>query len=124
VLLLSVYKEDITVIWFGFFAALIAFSGSSFVLGWHIAFLTLIGFISCHMREKLNLESNFAKLLLVFSGVLIHNLILLFISNFDNMGWLLLKQVIPGAIYTSVIAWIFFLFKADSFSVQKVKSIF
>lgn len=124
VMLLSVYKSDLVVIWFGFFAAIIAFSGNSFVLGWHIAAVTLVGFVSCHLRERLNLDSTYAKLLLVFGGVLVHNIILLLFSNFDSFTQLMLIKVLPGAVYTSIIAWIFFLLIEENITMQKVKSIF
>ena len=86
--------------------------------------MAAIGLTACYIKERLNLDSLYAKLLLILGGVFIHNLILLFMSGVDEMILLIFINVIPGAVYTTVIAWIFFLIKDGKISYQKVKSIF
>ena len=123
-LLLSLYKLDITVAWFGFAAGIIAFSGSSFVLGWMVLIMVIIGYLSSYIKERLNLDSFYSRLLLILGGVFIHNMIILLLSHTDNFVLLIFTKVIPGAIYTTVIAWIYFLFKEGKITTRKVKSIF
>lgn len=124
ILLLSFYKSDLTVIWFGLAAGIVAFTETENMLGWHTAAICIIGYIACNLKVRLNLDSIMARLLMILGGVFIHNLILLIFSGLDNFLILLLRSVIPGAVYTTVIAWIFFLFKDGKITFNKVKTIF
>jgi hypothetical protein len=65
-----------------------------------------------------------SKLLLVFAGVAVHNIVVLAMSRGDAVLLLLATRALTGAIYTSIIAWIFFLFSEGKITFQKFKAIF
>ena len=66
-LLVAIYKSEITVLWFGFFAGLIGYLGIFEFFGWQVLLMTLIGVFAFHIKERLNLESMFARMSLLFA---------------------------------------------------------
>lgn len=124
VLLVGLYKSELDACWFGFMVGLVAYAGATSALGWHALVMAGLGYLTFHLRAKVNLESLYSKLLLVFCGVLVHNAVTLIISGSDGAFYLMATRVLPGAVYTSVVAWIFFLFKEGRITFQKFKAIF
>ncbi|MFQ5452831.1 MAG: hypothetical protein ACE5D6_01430 [Candidatus Zixiibacteriota bacterium] len=124
IVLATFYKSELVVCWFSFLIGLIAYTADFHIIGWQVVMMVIIGFIAFHIKEKLNLDSLYAKLLLIFGGVLFHNIISLVLSNSDQFFYLFLSKAITGAIYTTIIAWFFFLFKEGKITFQKFKSIF
>ena len=109
VLLTAFYKTELTTIWFSFFVGLVTHVGTGSVLGLHLLLLCLLGVAAFHLKEKLNLDSLLARLLLILGSSFVYGLILLLIGGTD--GWIetILLQIIPGAFYTTFVGWIFFL---------------
>lgn len=124
VVLVAVYSSETTAAWFGFWAGIVAFAGVPAVLGWHGLVLALIGIASFHIRGRLNLDSQRSRLLLVTGGVLAHNLISFIIDSHELLWWAMTLNILVGALYTGLLAWIFFLFKDRRISTQKVRSVF
>lgn len=124
VLLVGLYKSELDACWFGFMVGLVAYAGSSSMVGWHALVMAGIGYLTFHSRAKINLESLYSRLLLVLCGVILHNVVVLIISGSDGFLYLLATQAITGAVYTSIVAWIFFLFKEGKITFQKFKAIF
>lgn len=124
VVLVAIHKTEITAVWFGSLAGLVAYIGMGSFLPWQVIILGLIGLLTFHFKERLNLESIFAKVLLLFCAVLVHNIILMIKEL--NSGYLtyFAQYALTGAVYTTVIGWIFFLFKDERITVKKIKSIF
>jgi len=125
VLTVAVYKPELVAAWFGFAAGLVLAAGSPDLLGWHALWLTGLGTVAFHAREKLNLDSLYARLLLVVSGVMVHNLLVL-ITSFRTVDfwYSLVTAALPGAVYTTLIAWLFFLFKEGHITWAKVRALF
>jgi rod shape-determining protein MreD len=124
VLLVAVYKPELVAVWFGFAAGLVVAAEEPGMLGWQALALTAIGLAAFHVRERLNLESLYAKLILILAGVLLHNIAIILLRGGEGFFFLLLVSAFPGAVYTMVIAWIFFLVKEKKITLQKVKAIF
>jgi len=124
VLGVSLYKKEITAMWFGFMVGLVLSSGNPHQMGWFALMYGGLGLVSYQVRERLNLESLYAKLLLVFGGVLVVNVLTLFTSGTDGFLQRLLRVAFVGAVYTTVIGYVFFLFKEGVITYKKIKSIF
>jgi cell shape-determining protein MreD len=125
VLMVALYKDDVPAVWFGFFAGLVAAAGGPpDQLGWQALIMATLAAVGFFVRERLNLDSLRARLLVILIGVLLHNLISLALSRSD--GWLvyLFSYVLAGAIYTTILAWLFFLVKEGQLTVEKIKAIF
>jgi cell shape-determining protein MreD len=125
VLIVSLYKDDVTAVWFGFFAGLVAASGGPpSQLGWQALIMAAFAAVGSLVRERLNLDSLRARLLVILIGVLLHNLINLALSRSD--GWLVFvfSYALAGAVYTTILAWLFFLGKEGRLTAEKIKTIF
>jgi rod shape-determining protein MreD len=124
VILVAVYKREMAAMWFGFCTGLVAFAGIPETFGWHALVLALIGLAAYHVRERLNVESLMAKLLLVAGGVLLHNIASLIIYQTDAFWLRLVINAVTGTVYTTIIAWLFFLLKEGRITAEKVRAIF
>jgi cell shape-determining protein MreD len=125
VLTVALYKNEVTAVWFGFFAGLVAGAGGPpALLGWQALIMAVLAAAGSFVRERLNLDSLRARLLVVLIGVLLHNLISLALSRSDGWPVFLFSYVLAGAVYTTVLAWLFFLVKEGRLSAEKIKAIF
>ncbi|MFZ5980010.1 MAG: hypothetical protein ACOYVF_05205 [Candidatus Zixiibacteriota bacterium] len=123
VLMVALYKTEVISIWFGFAAGLVLASGAPKFMGWHALILAFIGLTGFSIRERLNLESLYTRLLFVFVGILLHNIILMVIQA-DEYFYQLWFNAVFGAVYTVFIAWLFFLVKDGIITFKKIKSFF
>ena len=124
VLLVGLFKSEVDSCWFGFVVGMVAFAGLTATMGWHALIMAVIGYFAFHIRAKINMDSLYSKLLLVFAGVAIHNVVVLIMSKSDSIFLLLATQALPGAVYTMVIAWVYFLLKEGTITFQRFKAIF
>lgn len=122
--LVSLYKSESTVMWFGFFGGLMVSAGNPSAVGWHALSLALIGLVAVELRARLNLDSLMAKLLLIAAVVLIHNIASLVIAQTGNLFWELLLVCLPGTLYTVSIGWVFFQIKEKRITTEKIKANF
>ena len=124
VVAVALYKSETTAVWFGFFVGLVAGMSTPGLFGWYALLTALLGGAAFRVRERLNLDSLVSKLLLVFGGVLVYNIILMAISHPGGFFYLLGTSVVPGAVYTAIVAWVFFLFKEGRITTRKIKAMF
>ncbi|MFH1374647.1 MAG: hypothetical protein ABII79_12705 [bacterium] len=124
VLVVGIYKRELVVVWFGFAAGLVLVPERPDVLGWHALVLAAVGLATFHIRERFNLESLYSRLVLIFGGVLLHNVLVLMINGGHSLAHLCLVSALPGAVYTAAIGWLFFLFKEGKITYRKIRSLF
>lgn len=124
ILLVSYYKSEITCAWFGFLAGLVVAAGQPGIMGWSGLIFASIGVSAYHLQTKMNLESMYAKLLMILGGVLTANLLLLFLVGTDSFFVRIITVSLPEAIYTTLFGWLFILVKEGHLTFTKIKSIF
>jgi rod shape-determining protein MreD len=124
VVLVALYKTEMIAVWFGFLVGIVLGAGNPAMIGWHAFALSVLGLVAFHISERLNLESLFARMLLVFGTVFIHNLLKLLIDQTDGLFYLFWTSVITGAVYTTVLALLFFSVKERKITVQRLKAFF
>jgi rod shape-determining protein MreD len=124
VVLVAIYKTEIVALWFGFFVGLVLGAGIPEQVGWYALTLTLIGTISYQMRERLNLDSLKARLLMVAGACLLFNLCSLLILRTDAFWYRSATVALSDTLYTMILAWLFFLFKEGKITKENIKSIF
>ena len=123
-LTVAVYKPELVATWFGFAAGLVLAAGMSDLIGWHALWLAGLGLFAYHTREKLNLDSLFAKLLLILGGILLHNVMVLITFGAEDFWFLLVTAALPGAVYTTLVGWPFFLVKEGRITWTRIKALF
>jgi hypothetical protein len=125
VMAVALYKEDVPATWFGFFVGLVAAAGGPpSQLGWQALFMAALALAAGYVRERLNLDSLKAKLLLMFGGILVHNIGVLIISQTDGLLTHLVTIALTGTVYTTVVAWLFFLVKERRITMARIKALF
>ena len=124
VALVAIYKSESAAAWFGFLAGLVLAATNPDKMGWHALFLAALAVGVFHIREKLNLESIYSKILLIVGSVLVHNVASIIINGTDRFFYMLWMYCLPSAAFTTVLAWIFFLFKERRVTAEKLKSVF
>ena len=122
--MVALYKSELTTLWFGFAAGLVLAVGRPDLLGWHVLILATLGLVTYYIRERLNLESLYARLLLVSGGVLVFNIYSVATIGSDQFLYLLWSTALTGTIYTAAIAWLFFLVKEGRITIEKIKALF
>lgn len=123
-LLVAYYKAEVSAAWFGLLVGLVLSAGRLDMMGWNSVMFAAVGVGAYHVKERLNLDSMYARLLLILGGVLIINILTQVQFGLESVWFRLLTEMIPSAIYTTVIGWLFFLFKDGHITYKKVKSIF
>ncbi|MDH3889850.1 MAG: hypothetical protein OEV49_02100 [candidate division Zixibacteria bacterium] len=124
VLAVAVYKSELVATWFGFAVGLVLASGSPDLVGWHVLWLAGLGLAAYHARERLNLDSLYARLLLIVGGVFLHNILILLTNGGVDFWYQLTAIALPGAVYTALPAWLFFLIKEGRITITKIKALF
>ncbi|MCK4460357.1 MAG: hypothetical protein KAW46_01055 [candidate division Zixibacteria bacterium] len=124
VLTVAVYKPELVATWFGFAAGLVLAAGMPDLIGWHTLWLAGLGLLAYHTRERLNLDSLYAKLLLILGGILLHNVMVLITFGAEDFWFLLVTAALPGAVYTTLIGWLFFLVKEGRITWTRIKALF
>lgn len=124
ILAVALYKSELTVVWFGFAVGLVTSAGAPAVVGWFGLLGAAIGAAAFHLRERLNLESLASKLLLMSLGILTYSIVETIIVRPDGFWYILGTQVLPGTVYTTVLAWVFFLFREGRLTAKKIRAMF
>ncbi|MCK4373445.1 MAG: hypothetical protein KAW61_09865 [candidate division Zixibacteria bacterium] len=123
-LTVAVYKPELVTTWFGFAAGLVLAAGMPDLIGWHALWLAGLGLLAYHTRERLNLDSLYAKLLLLLGGIFLHNVMVLITFGAEDFLFLLVTAALPGAVYTTLIGWLFFLIKEGRITWTRIKALF
>ncbi|MEA2030400.1 MAG: hypothetical protein U9N55_02230 [candidate division Zixibacteria bacterium] len=123
-MMVATSKSETTSLWFGFVAGLVMLAGQPELIGAGALVTALLGLTAFHICKRLNLESLNSKFLLVLIGTALHNIALLGLGSASDFFYLLIVNALPGALYTTILAWVYFLIKEDRLTVQKIKSIF
>lgn len=124
VVIVAIYKSETAAAWFGFFTGLVLAATRPDTLGWQSLLLAAIAVAVYRIREKLNLESVYSKLLLIVGAVLLHNMASIIINGTDRFFYMIWMYCLPSTAYTTLVAWIFFLFKEGKITSEKIKSVF
>lgn len=110
----ALYQEEIPSTWFGFVVGLVGFAPEISMIGMQTLLLSGLGLIAFHVRDKLNLDSPVARLLVVFLGTLIHNLTTIGMQPSIRSLELFLFAGLGGAVYTTAAALLFFFVKEQT----------
>lgn len=124
VLVAALYKTELIAAWFGLALGIVLGAASPALLGWHALALVALGVFGYHVKERLNLDNMYTRLLFVLGGVFLHNVMELLINGGDALFLQLGTNALPSAVYTVVAAYLFFVFKDGVITYQKFRSIF
>ncbi|HWR82869.1 MAG TPA: rod shape-determining protein MreD [Candidatus Deferrimicrobium sp.] len=124
VLMIAMYKPELVAAWFGFFAGLVVAAATPSASGWHALILGALGWTAFHVRQRLNIESPYARILVVLIGVLVHNALALVLSGSQQFLYSIAVNALPGSVYTTLLAGVVFLIADRRITYEKVKALF
>lgn len=124
VVLVALYRDTVPAAWFGFFCGVVSAAGLPQVLGYYSLAMALLAVGVGYVRVQLNLDTIRPRLLLAAGAILLYNLVCVaasYVEGFPPLSW---SSAILGAVYTSLVAWPFFLIKGGVVTVKKLRAIF
>lgn len=123
VILVALSEDYLTSLWFGFAAGLVYDAPDPSHFGVHMVLLSFLGVLMVRAKERFNLESRIGRVLLIAAGLMVYSVpyTLIYNSGVGDLSRLLLRSAIPSVLYTSLIAWIFFVIKSNALSRNKIK---
>jgi len=124
VLAVSLYKSELIAAWFGLAVGILLAAQSPQLMGWHAVSLAALGVLGYHVKDQLNLDSLYTRLLFILGGVFLHSIAEIIITGGGQILYRLGTNALPSAVYTVVVAIVFFLFKDGVITYRKFKSIF
>jgi rod shape-determining protein MreD len=124
ILAVALYRGELASLWFGFCAGLVSGAVLPQTMGWLALFGAALGVLAYHMKERLNLDSQKARLLITFVGVFLHNVAVYAVTQPEGVGNLWWSAGLTGAVYTTALALIFFSIKHGILTPARVRSIF
>ena len=124
VVLIAMHKTEIPAVWFGFTAGIIVATVSPELMGWHALFLAVIAYVTSHLSERMNLESFFTRITIVVAAIFLHSAFTEILLQSEAFYDLLILSILPGTIYTSLVASVYFLLEDGKFSIEKLKESF
>ncbi|MEE9441546.1 MAG: rod shape-determining protein MreD [candidate division Zixibacteria bacterium] len=127
VIVLSLNKNYLTALWFGFAAGIVFDALNPSYLGVQIIILSLIGIGTAQAKERFNLESLKSLIFLVALGLAIFSIpytLIYATSGISEFGGVFLRSTIPSIFYTLVAAWLYFMIHSGRISFKKLKSLF
>lgn len=122
--LVALYKDDYEAMWFGFAAGIVFSAGTAPWIGWYALVLSLIAVVISRVKFRLNMDSVYARLLVVAGAVLAHEILLTVQLGQAEFYWKLLTVALPSTVYTSLWAWLFFKIKDGKITWARVKELF
>ena len=127
VILVALNKDDLTALWFGFFAGLVYDAPNPEYLGVHMVLLAVIGLTTSILKQRYNLDSMKSLVLLVIGALFVYSVpyTIIYVSTgagefFHSMG----QSALLSILYSGFVAWLFFMIQSGRLSYQKLKSIF
>ncbi|MBI5266386.1 MAG: rod shape-determining protein MreD [candidate division Zixibacteria bacterium] len=124
ILTVAMYKGELAALWFGFLAGLTAGATLPDAIGWYALFGAVLGLTASRVKDRMNIEAVAAKLVIVFVGVILFNFAVSSVIQAEGLGALWWRDIPAGALYTTVLAAIFFAIKHGYLTGQRFKSIF
>jgi rod shape-determining protein MreD len=107
VLTVALYRSELAAVWFGFLVGVVMSAGNPEAMGWNALVLSVLAVLAFHARERLNLDSFAAKLIVLIGGVAVHNVVTILVNRQPEFVYQLWRLALTGTVYTGVVATIF-----------------
>ena len=124
IVLVALYKAELTAVWFGFFVGLVATVGAPSAMGAQALVAAALGMAAYQTRVRLNIESLYSRLLLLLGIVLMYNLSWLMINRTEGEVWFSILYAVGNTVFTTFVGWAFLLIKDGRLTIHRLKSIF
>jgi len=122
--IIGLFKSETEAVWFGLSAGIIVGAARLDLMPWEVLIITIIAVAVKQVSSRINLESLASKVVVLASGVFLHEVIMALIISTEEFFFILVRYILPGTAYTVLIGLIYFLVKDGRISRQKIKALF
>lgn len=124
VAVVALHKSEIESAWAGFFLGLVGISMNPELLGWEALVVSFLAIAVFRSRQKLNMDSVWSRVAVVAGAALVFTSFQVMLESWSSLPRRLLEYVPPVVIYTSLVAWLFFLVKDGKITFKRFRRIF
>jgi len=124
IVIIGLFKSETEAVWFGLSAGIIVGAARLDLMPWEVLIITIIAVAVKQVSSRINLESLASKVVVLASGVFLHEVIMALIISTEEFFFILVRYILPGTAYTVLIGLIYFLVKDGRISRQKIKALF
>jgi rod shape-determining protein MreD len=124
VIMVAMFRSEMEALWFGFAAGLVVGTSQIPLMGWFAMSLALLGMVAYYIKESMNIESFYSRLVVLLIGLIVQNLFMALATNPEEFIHLAWSWALPSGIYSSLIAWMILLVRDGSLSPRSFRSIF
>jgi hypothetical protein len=104
--LAAFYAGEDAAIWFAVALGVVASAPRPNLMPWEILSLTGIAASVNLIRVKLNLDTTASKMFLLAAALLAHGIVISAVISFEDFSYILLRYILPGAVYSMMAGWI------------------
>jgi len=124
VILVALHKGDLTALWFALVVGIVVGSLRLDLMPWEMLILGAISLAIHQCSRRMNLESLTSRLLLLGGFLLLHKLTISLVLSTSDFALVLIRQVVPGTVYTLLFGWLFLLYRDGRLTWDKLKALF
>ncbi|MBK7143179.1 MAG: hypothetical protein IPH75_13980 [bacterium] len=122
VVAVALHQSEPDAIWFALAVAIVASAVMPTTMGWQALVMVVLAIGAYHARERLNLDSPLARLSLIIAGVLVHNIVSVFIIQPEDIVYQIWRFALTGTLYSATIASAFYVFRQSTSSGRRGRS--
>jgi hypothetical protein len=124
VALVGLYKTDLEAFWFAFAVGIVAGSVRLDLMPYQVLVLTAIGVAVNELSVRINLDSVASRIIILAGAVIVHKSIMTLLISADQFPYMLVRYIVPGAAYTMLAGFLFFMIKDGRVTWQRIKTLF
>jgi hypothetical protein len=122
--MVALYKRESTVLWFAFFAGIVAGTTRPEIMPWEILLLTGFGIFINQLSIKINLDSMASRMIVLGGFFIVHKALISILMSSEAAFFVICRYVIPSTLYSLVISGVFFLVVDGYLTWPKFKALF
>jgi rod shape-determining protein MreD len=122
VIVAALHHSELDAIWFAFAVGVIAGAVLPASMGWQALILVILAIGAHHGRERLNLDSPLARLMLIIGGVLVHSIVMIFIIQPSDIVYQVWRFALPSTLYSAIVASAYYVLRQSAGSGRKIRA--
>lgn len=121
VVAVALHQDEMDAVWFAVAVGIVAGAVMPATMGWQALIFVILAVGAYHARERLNLDSPLARLSLIIGGVLVHNIVNLFIIQPEDLVYQIWRFALTGTLYSALVASAFYVFRQSTTSSRRTR---
>jgi rod shape-determining protein MreD len=121
VVVVALHHTELDAIWFAFVVGVVAGAVLPVSMGWQALTLVLLAVGAHHGRDRLNLDSPLARLMLIIGGVLVHSIVMIFVVQPADIVYQIWRFALPSTLYSAIVASAYYVLRQSASTGRKIR---